>query len=120
MTVDDLKSTFDYSYWANRKLFDVISQLTPEEFTQPIAGSFGSVRSTLVHILSAEWGWVDRSGGPKRGPQLKAEDYPTFESVRTEWTRVEGCACEFLSGLKDGDIGRIVEFELPPGKKHDP
>jgi uncharacterized damage-inducible protein DinB len=118
VTTPDLLDLFEYSYWANRKLFDVIAQLTPEEFTRPVAGSFGSVRNTLVHVLSAEWGWVDRSGGPKRGPQLKAEDYPTFESVRAEWTRVEGYAREFLSELKDEDIGRIVEFELPPGKKH--
>lgn len=58
MTVKDLENLYDYGYWANRKLIHVISQLTPEQFTQPVAGSYGSIRNTLVHVLSAEWvGW---------------------------------------------------------------
>jgi uncharacterized damage-inducible protein DinB len=116
MTVADLRNTYEYCYWANRKLLEVVSQLTTEEFTRPVAGSLGSIRNTLVHVMSAEWGWLARSGGPQRGPQLKAENYPTFESVQTEWVRVEGYAHEFLSTLKDEDMARVVEFELPPGK----
>ena len=55
MTANDLTSLYDYGYWVNRKLFPVLQQLTPEQFTQPVAGSYGSVRNTLVHVLSAEW-----------------------------------------------------------------
>ena len=58
MTVKDLEDLYDYGYWADRKLFDVISQLTPEEFTRSVAGSYESVRNTMVHILSAEAGWL--------------------------------------------------------------
>jgi uncharacterized damage-inducible protein DinB len=112
MTVTDLERLYDYGYWANRKLFDVIATLTPEEFTQPVAGSYGSVRNTLVHTLSAEWGWLERCGGPVRGPALKAEDFPTFESVRDRWTVAEGHVRGFLAGLTDADVTRIVEF--PP------
>jgi len=56
MTAKDLEDLYDYGYWADRKLFDVISQLSPEEFTQSVAGSYESVRNTMVHILSAEAG----------------------------------------------------------------
>jgi DinB family len=52
MTAKDLQTLFDYNYWANGKLFDVISQLTPDQFTQPVSGSYGSVRNTLVHMMS--------------------------------------------------------------------
>ena len=38
-------------------------------------GSYGSIRNTLVHALSTEWGWLDRCGGAKRGPALKGEDF---------------------------------------------
>ncbi len=48
MTVKDLERLYDYSYWANRKLFQVISQLTPEQFTRTVTGSYGSIRNTLV------------------------------------------------------------------------
>ena len=113
MTVADLERLFGYSYWANKKMFQVVSQLPPEQFTQPVAGAYGSIRNTLVHVMSAEWGWLDRCGGHPRGPALKADDYPTIESVVEEWTRVEVSMREFLATLKDDDMTRIVEFALP-------
>ena len=90
MTVKDLERLYDYGYWANKKLLAVVSQLTPEQFTRTVAGSYGSVRNTMVHMLSAEWGWLDRCGGHARGPALKADDYPTVESLVEIWAKVEG------------------------------
>src|SRR5215216_755074 len=112
MRVSDLERLYDYSYWANEKLFGVISELTPEQFTKPVAGSYQSVRNTLVHVLSAEWGWLDRCGGPARGEKLKAENYPTFESLIETWVRVERHLREFLSSLDDSDLERDIEFSL--------
>ena len=56
MTVKDLERLYDYGYWANKELFQVVSQLSPEQFTQTVTGSYGSIRNTLVHTLSAELG----------------------------------------------------------------
>jgi uncharacterized damage-inducible protein DinB len=117
MTVKDLEVLYDYGYWANRELFDVISQLTPEQFTQAVAGSHGSIRNTMVHILSAEWGWLSRCGGPERGPALKPGDYPTVESLVETWGKVEGYVREFLSKLKDEDLTRNAEYTNPRGEK---
>jgi uncharacterized damage-inducible protein DinB len=112
MQVRDLEQLFDYSYWANERIFRAAGQLTPEQFTQDIAGSYGSIRNTMVHALSAEWGWLDRSGGPKRGPKLKSEDYPTLQSLLDKWKTVEPQMREFLAGLKDADLARVVEFSI--------
>lgn len=113
MTVKDLERRFDYGYWASSRLLAVISQLTPEQFTQNVAGAYGSIRNTLVHTISAEWGWLDRCGGPPRGAALKAEDFPTLESVVTTWNTVERHVRAFLANLKDDELGRVVEFTLP-------
>src|SRR5664279_2765945 len=118
MRVYDLERLYDYSYWANRKLFGVMSQLTPEQFTQSVAGSYESVRNTLVHVLSAEWGWLDRCGGPARGERLKAEDFPTVESLVDAWNRVERYMREFLSGLEDADLARVIVFAIGAGPTH--
>jgi uncharacterized damage-inducible protein DinB len=117
MTVKDLQDLYDYSYWANRKIFAVASQLTPEQFTQSVAGSYGSVRNTMVHILSAEWGWLDRCGGQQRGAQLKADDFQTLQSVMEAWTKVEAYVRQFLSSLRDEDLSRNTEFALGAGPK---
>ncbi len=117
MTIKDLASLFDYGYWANGKLFDVIAQLTPEEFTRPVAGSYGSIRNTMVHVLSTEAGWLDRCGGPKRGPRLKPEDFPTIETLLRAWKRVEANVREFLATLQDEDLARNAEYENNRGEK---
>ena len=116
MTVKDLERLYDYGYWANKKLLAVVSQLTPEQFTQTVTGSYGSVRNTLVHILSAEWGWLDRCGGYERGAALKPDDYPTVASLAETWAQVEGWVRAFLAGLKDEELHRMVEFKNPRGE----
>ena len=117
MTVEDLQTLFDYSYWANARLRDVLSHATTEQFTQPVAGSYGSIRNTMVHTLSAEWGWLERCGGTKRGPALNTQDYPTVTSLFDQWRYVEAHVREFLSTLLDDDLGRVVEFAVGIGPR---
>lgn len=117
MTVSDLQELYNYDCWATEKLFKVISQLTAEEFTQSVAGSYGSIRNTMVHVISAEWGWLDRCGGAARGPKLAPADYPTAASLIELSHRVEQHLGEFFSTLKDDDLKRIVEYSNPHGDK---
>lgn len=112
MTVKDLQDLYDYAYWANHKLFRLISRLPREQFAAPVAGSYGSVRNTLVHALSAEWGWLERCGGPERGPRLDPDNFPTVESLAQSWAKVEGFVRDFLFRLKNEDLTREIEFTL--------
>jgi uncharacterized damage-inducible protein DinB len=112
MTVNDFRELYDYSYWANRQLLTVAAKLTPDEFIRPVTGGWGSVRTTLVHTMSAEWGWVARSGGPERGNRLNPDDYPTLDALVNEWKTVEGHVRGFLETLSDPDLERSVAFEL--------
>ena len=118
MTVADLEVLFEYGYWANRKLFDVVLRLTPEQFARTLDGSHGCIRKTLVHALSAEWGWLARCGGPERGPALDPADYPTAEPLVTAWDKVEGHVRAFLSELRDEDLAREIEFAIGGAEKH--
>jgi uncharacterized damage-inducible protein DinB len=109
---------YDYNYWANKRMFGVIEQLTPEEFCQSVAGSYASIRNTLVHVMSAERGWLDRCGGPPRGPRLEPADYPTPQTLVEKWNWVEESMRKFLSGLSDADLSRPIEFSFSPEEKH--
>jgi uncharacterized damage-inducible protein DinB len=71
----------------------------------------------MVHILSAEWGWLERCGGRPRGPALNAADYPTVASVVERWRQVEGSVREYLSTLRDEDLHRTVEFTIGTGAR---
>jgi len=113
VTVKDLETLYDYSYWANARLLEPLSQLTAEELVRPGAGAFGSIRNTLVHMMSAEGGWLDRCGGPKRGAPLRPEDFSTLESITSYWARQERNLRAFLAALTDADLSRRLEFTVP-------
>jgi len=117
MLVRDLLLRFDYGYWANRKLFAVLPQLTREQFTQPLADDHGSIRNTLVHMLSAEWAWIGRCGGKDRGPALDPNNYPSPAAVIEGWKQQEARVHELLSTLSDADLARPIEFSLGSGPK---
>ena len=117
MTVDDLRTLFAYGYWANGNLHDVLLELTTEQFTRQVAGSYGSIRNTMVHMLSAEWGWLERCGGAARGPALNARDYPTAASLFERWGQVETAVLDFLSTLRDDHLDRVVEFAIGGGAR---
>jgi uncharacterized damage-inducible protein DinB len=117
MTTKHLELLYDYGYWANRKLFDVLQRLTSEEFTRPVAGSFGSVRNTMVHIMSAEAGWLERCGGPKRGFRFDPLNSPTVETLIETWSKVEVNVRTFLATLQNEDLARHVEYSLEPPQK---
>jgi len=123
MHVDDLIELYDYCYWANARQFEALAPLSAEEFTRDVGGSYGSIRNTLVHALSAEWGWLDRCGGPPRGAKLEPAQYPTVASLAESWTKVERQMRGFLATLRDTDLEREVRFafggperSLPVGK----
>src|SRR5262245_17886644 len=118
MTVKDLQDLFDYGYWANRKLFAVMARLTPEQFARTVDGTHGSVRKTMVHALSAEWGWLGRCGGPERGDPLDPADFPTVATLVETWDRVEGYVRAFLAALRDEDLARNVEFVIGGSQKY--
>jgi uncharacterized damage-inducible protein DinB len=119
MTVAELQTLYDYSYWANAKLREPLSRLTPDEFTRTVAGGWESVRGTLVHMMSAEGGWLERAGGPVRGARLNPDDFPTLDTISTYWAPQEQRMRAFLGALPDAALAERLEFTIPgfPGTR---
>ena len=116
MNARDLQALFDYGHWADRKLLGVIARLTPEQFTRTVDNSHGCVRNTMAHVLSAEWGWINRcGGGPPRGAALNPTDYPTPEALLNLWEKVSAISNEYMAALRDEDLSRVVEFTIAGG-----
>jgi hypothetical protein len=51
---DDIQLLYEYDRWANNRVLQAASALSPEEFTRDLGGSLCSVRDTLVHIIGGE------------------------------------------------------------------
>lgn len=112
MNVYDLITLFDYDRWANDRLLRAAEQLSTEEFTRRVGGAYDSVRTTIVHILEVERGWLARCDGDMGWPELNPGDFPSLESVKEEWKSIEQFTRGIISRLGEGDLGRVVTYQF--------
>lgn len=50
----------DYNIWANDRFSAWLSQISQEQFEQPLVGSFKNIHETTLHIVAAEQIWHQR------------------------------------------------------------
>src|SRR5690606_16811252 len=97
---------FDFGAWADERVFAAASRLTQEEFTTPGTAGHGSIRDTLLHMLSAHWGWLSWFDGSAsveeaRRRRFDPEQFPDFEAVRGCWDKVQAQTRAFLATAND-------------------
>jgi uncharacterized damage-inducible protein DinB len=110
MDLGTVAALFRYDSWANELLLDAVSRLTREEFTRDLKNSFGSIRDTLVHVVWAEWIWLERWKGASPAIQFSPADFPDVERLRTRFREVAAERDAFLRGLAGEALLQILEY----------
>ena len=49
-----------YNIWANQKMTDWLSQISEEQWSQKLIGSFENIKSTAIHTAGSEKIWFER------------------------------------------------------------
>jgi uncharacterized damage-inducible protein DinB len=85
-----LRELYEYNYWARDRQLDACLKLEEEKFLRPMGSSFSSLRDTLVHVLGAEWIWLERFCGrsPRSMPSW-LDELQTCSSIAQRWRNVE-------------------------------
>ena len=117
MNKSDIQDLFEYTNWANCKILDAVSQLTPEQFLKDLHSSHRSVRDTLSHILAAEWIWLERWKGTSPKALLDPAEFPTAESVRRKLRQVETERAEFITGLTEESLAQPITYTNTKGEQ---
>ena len=100
---------FDYNYWARDQQFKACARLTRKQFTEPLGGSFSSVRDTLTHLVFAEWVWLERWEG--RNPTAwPSEQFDTLPPLEAYWRKMELRMREHLAGLDPEGLGATLTY----------
>jgi uncharacterized damage-inducible protein DinB len=100
----------DYTYWANRKVWGCIEELSDEQFKHPFDYSIGSIHQQVVHMMDTEWLWLRRVRGEQPDAVISTEDYPTREKVRARWDQVEAGWKAFTAALTDEHVAQTIEY----------
>jgi len=120
MTKDDIRLLYEYERWANSRALRAVSTLTPEQFTRDLGGSFHSVRDTLLHMLGGAWIWLsfwkEASHSPavltnlkeRRDVLFHPDAFPNVATVQSTWTAVEKEQAEFVNGVTDQSLEKLV------------
>lgn len=119
MNTQDILVLYKYNAWSTAKILDAASYLTREQFLAPTPFPHGSLRSTLVHALYAEWLWLHRWEGTAPAASLEPEGFPTFELLRARWAEEEVRLMEFVSDLTDERLHRKFRYVSTEGFPHE-
>ena len=83
-----LVALFRHNAWASLKLLDFCARLSDEQLNATTAGTYGSIRDTLVHLIEGEISYVERVNGklPENPPPW--DHFPGFEvlAYTARWT----------------------------------
>lgn len=73
---------FAHNAWANLKLLDFCERLSDAQLDSTATGGFGSIRDTLIHIVDAEVGYVERVNGKLPPRPIVKGTFPGFDVLK--------------------------------------
>ena len=80
-----LAGTFKFNLWANLRLLDACAGLDSAVLDATVPGTYGSIRTTLLHVVAAEEGYVGRFTGRRPDRPLRdGESFPGFDELRRQ------------------------------------
>lgn len=108
--LDEIKDLYAYNRWADAVTLDAVTQLDAEQFHRHVAGSFPTLRDTLLHMLAADWIWLERWKGTS--PRTMPDGWANLDldGLRTRWAEVEEAQKAFVDGLDAADLDGIVAY----------
>jgi uncharacterized damage-inducible protein DinB len=108
MNADAFRHFYEYHFSENRKIWGYITQLTPEQFMQPVGYSHGSVRDQIVHLMSCDDTWFSELQGIDSLEPPPPADAENRQIIRAHGDRVEQRMREYLGELRDEML-----FDMP-------
>jgi uncharacterized damage-inducible protein DinB len=104
-----LPDFFKYNLWANLRLLDACEQLSDAQLDATTTGTFGSVRETLMHLLSAEEGYARSLTGTSPTPLLK--EFTTFPGLDFLRQRAGRSGEALIRVAEQEDLSRILHLD---------
>lgn len=116
MTKQEVERIFAYHRWANARMLDAVAALSPEQQQRDLKSSFPSVHATLVHMLSADWIWLQRWQGtsPTTFPETAA--MTDLAVLRSRWAGLEREQAAVVTAQTDESLRRPLAYRNLKGE----
>jgi uncharacterized damage-inducible protein DinB len=108
MNVAEVKESFTYNAWANRRLFDALAALPGEQYQRDLKSSFASIHGTVCHIVWAEQLWFTRWLGRPAPAVAQGKDLAGLAEARARWESLEAERAAFLAGFPESRLSDTI------------
>ena len=104
-----------YNIWANQKMTDWLTQISREQWSQELIGSFNSIEATAIHIAGSEKIWFERLNNQAQ-PFLTL----TFKGNKSDfieiWRNTSENLKNYVSEMSEGDLMKSFAYKSLEGK----
>ncbi|HUR39186.1 MAG TPA: DinB family protein [Planctomycetota bacterium] len=108
--LETVRLLVDYTSWADARMLEAVSKLTPEQWTRDLGSSLKSVRDTAVHIASAQGIWLQRWKGESPQGMWAAAEYPTQTSLRERWEPQTRELASFAAAQDEESLAKPLHY----------
>jgi uncharacterized damage-inducible protein DinB len=109
-----IQQHIDYSYWAHRRVWDCVMQLSDTHFKQPLDYSVGAICSQIVHTMWAEEVWLSRIQGAAL-PTYTADDFADRTTIRAYWDALEARLRSTVINMDDAALLQPIHYQNSRG-----
>ena len=118
--LDTIRIFYQYNSWATSQLVGVLGQLNEEELTAPGCSGNGSIRETMAHLLTAQWGWFswfDKSRSAQEAMTLRIteEEIDTPDKLQEKWREIDLQTSACIEKLTPQDLEEDWTASTPGG-----
>ena len=114
--LETIKLLYDYTKWADGRMFEAVSKLSPEQWTKDLGSSLKSARDTVVHVVSAQWIWISRWKGETPKGMWTAAEFPTPASVREKWEPLAADLAKFVGDQIEESVAKPLTYKNLKGE----
>jgi uncharacterized damage-inducible protein DinB len=112
MKPNEMKTIFEYHFWAFERVWESICQISDEQFVEQIDYSTGSIRNIVAHIMSANRNWMGRLQDAEL-PRLTYEEFVSLSQTKAKWDELRTEFMDYLDSLTEEQLEETVNWELP-------
>jgi uncharacterized damage-inducible protein DinB len=99
-----LLGIYEHGRFANARLLDQAALLTDDELDTERPGMFGTLRTTLQHMMQAQHGWLRREQQLDPVAPWAEDAFPTIADLRNQWDALDAENLAYIATLTDDQL----------------
>lgn len=116
MNITYIHMLYNYNTWANQRILDTASELSPDQLLSQVGAGFDSIRDILVHTMAAQWIWLSRWQGVSPTSLFDPVEFPDLAAIRSRWEALETETQAFVAGLFEAGLDQTISYRNTRGQ----